>query len=64
MVAVCILFAATTALGDEYYDLGEFHCAAHTDSADAQLWFDRGMAMCYAFNHEEAARMFSEGTCC
>lgn len=41
-----------------YYDLGGFHREATTDSAVAQTWFDRGLAMCYAFNHEEAIRCF------
>lgn len=43
-----------------YYDLGEFHQKATTDSEEAQLWFDRGLAMCVAFNHEEAVRCFDE----
>ena len=29
-----------------------------TESAAAQRWFDRGLALCYAFNHEEAVRCF------
>lgn len=41
-----------------YYDLGGFHYTVTTDIADAQLWFDRGLAMCYGFNHEEAVRCF------
>ena len=43
---------------EAYYDLGGFHYRATTDSDDAQLWFDRGLAMCYGFNHEEAVRCF------
>ena len=43
---------------DSYYDLGGFHQVVTTKSADAQTWFDRGLAMCYGFNHEEAARCF------
>ena len=41
-----------------YYDLGEFHYRAMTDSQEAQTWFDRGLAMCIGFNHEEAVRCF------
>jgi tetratricopeptide (TPR) repeat protein len=41
-----------------YYDLGGFHRDATTESEAAQVWFDRGLAMCYAFNHEEAIRCF------
>ncbi len=43
---------------ESYYDLGGFHYSATTQSADAQKWFDRGLAMCIAFNHEEAVRCF------
>jgi tetratricopeptide (TPR) repeat protein len=47
-------------LGDTvpYYDLGTYHRAVGTPSAEAQLWFDRGMVWAYAFNHEEAVRCF------
>ncbi len=41
-----------------YYDLGGFHRTVTTDSEQAQTWFDRGLAMCYGFNHEEAVRCF------
>lgn len=41
-----------------YYDLGGFHRSVSTDSPQAQLWFDRGLALCHAFNHEEAVRCF------
>ncbi len=41
-----------------YYDLGGFHCRVSTSVPLAQTWFDRGLAMCFAFNHEEAVRCF------
>ena len=41
-----------------YYDTGGFHQNISTDSEAAQVWFDRGLAMCYGFNHEEAIRCF------
>ena len=44
----------------EYYDLGGFHYEVTTDSKAAQLWFDRGLAMCYGFNHEEGVRCFEK----
>lgn len=45
--------------GDEtYYDLGSYHRPIETPSPQAQVWFDRGMVWCYAFNHEEAIRCF------
>ena len=48
-------------LRDEYYDLGGFGRPVTTASADAQAWFDRGLAWCYGFNHEEAVRCFRAG---
>lgn len=42
----------------DYYDIGAFHCPASTNSPAAQTWFDRGVAMCFGFNHEEAVRCF------
>jgi tetratricopeptide (TPR) repeat protein len=50
--------AATNDPPATYYDLGGFHYDVTTDSKDAQLWFDRGLAMCYGFNHEEGVRCF------
>lgn len=43
-----------------YYDLGGFHQPVTTNSKLAQVWFDRGLAKCYGFNHEEAARCFQQ----
>ena len=31
-----------------------------TDSAEAQKWFDQGLVLLYAFNHDEATRSFRE----
>ena len=42
----------------DYYDLGGFGHTVSTTSAEAQLWFDRGLNWCYGFNHEEAVRCF------
>ncbi len=41
-----------------YYDLGSFTWPVTTQDPQAQLWFDRGMAWCYGFNHEEAIACF------
>ena len=41
-----------------YYDLGGIHRTVSTDSAEAQLWFDRGLGLTFGFNHEEAIRCF------
>jgi tetratricopeptide (TPR) repeat protein len=43
---------------EPYYDLGSYHRSIETPSAQAQVWFDRGMVWAYAFNHEEAIRCF------
>ena len=45
---------------DNYYDIGDFHESVSTDSKLAQRWFDRGLAMCVAFNHEEGVRCFQK----
>ena len=42
----------------DYYDLGAFGRPVTTSSAEAQLWFDRGLAWAYGFNHEEAVACF------
>ncbi|MFJ3233870.1 hypothetical protein [Streptomyces sp. NPDC086787] len=42
----------------DYYDLGGYGRPVTTSSAEAQLWFDRGLVWTYAFNHEEAVRCF------
>ena len=43
---------------EPYYDLGGFHRKVTTGSAEAQRWFDRGLALSIGFNHEEAVRCF------
>jgi len=40
------------------FDLGAYTRPVSTSSADAQAWFDRGLAWSYGFNHEEAVRCF------
>ncbi|MGC4109626.1 MAG: hypothetical protein QM747_04205 [Nocardioides sp.] len=44
--------------GTDYYDLGDHHRPVTTGSAEAQAWFDRGLAWTYGFHHEEARRCF------
>jgi tetratricopeptide (TPR) repeat protein len=41
--------------------LGEFHRAVNTSVPLAQQYFDQGMRLAWAFNHDEAARSFAEG---
>ncbi|NVO55423.1 hypothetical protein HW561_06445 [Rhodobacteraceae bacterium B1Z28] len=42
----------------EYYDLGTYSCPITTSSAEAQTWFDRGLAWTYGYNHDEAVVCF------
>ncbi len=43
-----------------YTGLGGVHHPVSTQNATAQKYFDQGMALLYGFNHEEAAKAFSE----
>jgi tetratricopeptide (TPR) repeat protein len=38
--------------------LGDYHHAIATKNAEAQRFFDQGLTLVYAFNHEEALRSF------
>lgn len=40
-------------------DLGSLHRDVTTQSADAQRYFDQGLRLLYAFNHDEATRSFA-----
>ena len=42
----------------DYYDLGTYGRQVRTRSAEAQVWFDRGLNWCNGYNHEEAIRCF------
>ncbi|KAH6974786.1 hypothetical protein EDB80DRAFT_830647 [Ilyonectria destructans] len=52
--------AAAVPAAAEYYDLGTFRRPITTKSHDAQIWFSRGLAWAYSFNHGEAARCFEQ----
>ncbi|MEM7407929.1 MAG: hypothetical protein AAF458_21745 [Pseudomonadota bacterium] len=41
-----------------YYDMGPYSLTVTTESADAQMWFDRGLNWTYGYNHDEAQRCF------
>ncbi len=43
-----------------YYDLGHYSRPVQASSADAQLWFDRGLNWTYGFHHEEALNCFEK----
>ena len=47
-----------------YYDLGQYTRPVTTKSADAQVWFDRGLVWCYGYNHEESVRCFRKAAEC
>lgn len=56
--------AGSTATGARvplYTDLGSHHWAITTRHPDAQRYFDQGLRLAWAFNHEEAVRAFEEG---
>ena len=44
-----------------YQDLGEHHYRITTGRPLAQRYFDQGLRLYYAFNHQEAIRAFAEG---
>jgi tetratricopeptide (TPR) repeat protein len=60
MLVVGLSAAKRPAHADDYYDIGDFQCKVTTESQQAQTWFDRGLAMCHAFNHEEGFRCFQK----
>ncbi len=43
---------------DNYFDLGVHSRKITTDSAEAQVWFDRGLNWLYGFNQEESVVCF------
>lgn len=43
-----------------YDDLGDHHYDISTEVPDAQRYFDQGLRLYYAFNHQEAIRAFRE----
>ena len=40
------------------FDLGSYSRKVSTRIKAAQTWFNRGLAMCYGYNHDEAVRCF------
>src|SRR5579859_105774 len=47
--------------GAQFFDgLGDFHRTTTTGSAEAQRYFDQGMRLLWAFNHDEATRSFAK----
>jgi tetratricopeptide (TPR) repeat protein len=55
------LTVADWAKGAQLFDgLGTFHRAITTSSPQAQRYFDQGMRLVWAFNHDEATRSFAK----
>ncbi|MGE0768203.1 MAG: tetratricopeptide repeat protein [Hyphomicrobiaceae bacterium] len=44
----------------EYFDLGSYSRKVTTSSAEAQVWFDRGLNWLFGFNHGEAIKCFGK----
>lgn len=44
----------------QLYDLGDHSYPVTTSSAEAQIWFDRGLLWTYGYNHEEAVACFEK----
>ena len=44
----------------DYYDLGPYNRPVTAASAEAQLWFDRGLNWIYGYNHGEALSCFKK----
>jgi len=45
---------------DGYYNLGTYTRKITTSDPAAQIWFDRGLIWCYAFNHVEGFKCFQK----
>ncbi len=50
--------AASTAPAPRITGLGPIHHPVATRVAEAQQYFDQGLGLCFAFNHDEAIRAF------
>ena len=44
----------------DYYDLGTYSRPVTTGSAEAQRWFNRGLAWTYGYNHDEAIACYGK----
>jgi hypothetical protein len=66
LVALLTLVVAGSASADDapippiYKNIGSFHRAVTTKSADAQRYFDQGLTFLYSFHYREALRNFQQ----
>jgi hypothetical protein len=63
LALIAAIFVATAACAQQkpaylMDGLGTLHHPVSTQNAEAQKFFDQGLRLVYAFNHEEAARSF------
>src|SRR5687767_7063685 len=58
VASLVVKAAVAQSPSERYYDIGDFNYKVSTESDEAQAWFNRGLAMCFGFNHEEAVRCF------
>jgi len=72
VLTLCICLACLTAYAQHQHEhqpltmkpaapiagLGDYHFPVSTANAEAQRFFDQGLSLIYAFNHEEAAKAF------
>jgi tetratricopeptide (TPR) repeat protein len=61
MLTACIAVAQQPETGKSVFlmdGLGNLHHPVSTKNAEAQKFFDQGLRLVYAFNHDEAARSF------
>jgi len=62
--SLAALGALTGCLGGtqrgESIDIGDVHRQVTTDSREAQMWFDRGLAWTFGFNHAEAIHCYEQ----
>jgi hypothetical protein len=64
LASICVLFAQVCSLLAQsnppvlMAGLGQHHHTISTKNPEAQRFFDQGLTLVFAFNHEEAARAF------
>ncbi|MEM8883197.1 MAG: hypothetical protein AAGD14_03925, partial [Planctomycetota bacterium] len=58
--ALLLLLAACEPAEKAVYEIGDIGRPVTTKSKDAQLWFDRGLALSFGFNHAEAVHCFEQ----
>lgn len=65
VICAALLLPCSIAIGGEtgvplYENLGDHHYPITSDAPEAQRYFDQGLRLYYAFNHQESIRAFRE----